>query len=548
MSLQQRAIEPVPAETVKVAKAAFPKGNRYLKLRDELGTIYDDALFEDLYPRAGQPAYCAWRLALVTVLQFAEQLPDREAAEAVRSRIDWKYLLGLELTDTGFDYSVLCEFRARLVVGSATERLLDRMIEVLKSHGLVKARGQVRTDSTHILAAVRDLSRIALVRRALRHALDSLAQVVPEWLQRIAPTEWSQRYGGQWDVEPRPKNKAAHRERAEQIGRDAVLLWQALSAQEDLLWVPQIPALKVLRLVWLQNLYETDGVLHWREAGNIPPAAKALCSPFDLDARYSVKNETTWTGYKSHITESCDAEAPHILLHIITTRATQQDNEVVADLHAALALKAVIPATHFMDQGYNDSRTLMAAHEGYAIEMLMPMRFDHAWQAQQATGYAATDFKVDWQAQQVTCPQGKTSAVWLARQDKQGRSRIEVKFTDQDCATCPALTLCTKAKRKRRKLTLRPQAEHAVLTKQRTYQQTADFKARYALRSGVEGTISQAVGAYEMRRSRYRGFLKTHLHHVATAAAINLQRLEHWWLQIPLATSKPSHFATLMAS
>ena len=245
------------------------------------------------------------------------------------------------------------------------------------------------------------------MRRAFRHTLDSLAQVVPEWLQRIAPAAWSQRYGGQWDVEPRPKNKDAHRERAEQIGRDDVLLWQALSAQEDLVWLPQIPAMEIIRLVWLQNFYEADGIPHWREAGNIPPAAKALCSPFDVDARYSVKNETTWTGYKSHITESCDTEAPHALLHVITTRTTPQDNEVVADLHASLAVKAVIPATHFMDQGYSDSRTLMAAHAGYAIEMLMPMRFDHAWQAQQATGYAATDFKVDWQTQQVTCPKAK---------------------------------------------------------------------------------------------------------------------------------------------
>src|SRR5437868_675275 len=117
MSLQIEPIQPVPELTASVAKAAFPQGNLYLDLRDKLGTIYEDVFFSELYPNDGQPAANPWRLALVTVLQFAENLPDRQAADAVRSRIDWKYLLGLELTDAGFDYSVLCEFRQRLLQG-----------------------------------------------------------------------------------------------------------------------------------------------------------------------------------------------------------------------------------------------------------------------------------------------------------------------------------------------------------------------------------------------------------------------------------------------
>jgi transposase len=122
MSLKPQAISPVPAETARIARAAYPKGNVYMQMRDVLGSIYTDEDFADLFPKDGQPAEAPWRLALVTVLQFVENLSDQQAADAVRGRLDWKYLLGLELTDAGFDASVLCEFRARLIDRHAEER------------------------------------------------------------------------------------------------------------------------------------------------------------------------------------------------------------------------------------------------------------------------------------------------------------------------------------------------------------------------------------------------------------------------------------------
>ncbi len=129
MSLNPSPIQPVPEATARVTHAAFPKGNLYLTLRDVLGTLFRDEHFADLFPPRGQPAYCPWRLALVTMLQFRENLSDRQAAEAVRARIDWKHLLGLELADAGFDFSVLGEFRAWLIAGRAGERLLERLLE-----------------------------------------------------------------------------------------------------------------------------------------------------------------------------------------------------------------------------------------------------------------------------------------------------------------------------------------------------------------------------------------------------------------------------------
>jgi transposase len=163
MSLKAQAIYPVPQETARVARAAFPKGNLYMQMRDVLGSIYTDEDFADLFPKEGQPAQAPWRLALVTVMQFLENLSDRQAADAVCARIDWKYLLGLDLTDPGFDASVLSEFRARLIEGNAQERLLEKMLALFGQKGWLKARGRQRTDSTHVLGKIRALNRVLCV-------------------------------------------------------------------------------------------------------------------------------------------------------------------------------------------------------------------------------------------------------------------------------------------------------------------------------------------------------------------------------------------------
>jgi transposase len=195
MSLRPQPMASIPEQTARVAHAAFPTGHPYLTLRDHLGTIVQDKDFAALFPAWGYPGLPPWRLAFVTIMQFRENLADRQAAEAVRARIDWKYLLGLELTDPGFDFSVLSEFRDRLLAGSAGELLLDKLLERCRTMGLVKARGQPRTDSTHVLAAIRVLNRLALVAETLRAALNELATVAPAWLQGVAPLVWDERYG-----------------------------------------------------------------------------------------------------------------------------------------------------------------------------------------------------------------------------------------------------------------------------------------------------------------------------------------------------------------
>ena len=160
MVLHHQAMQPIPLLTKEVAHQAFPKGNLYMTLRDELGIFYQDFDFAELYSEVGQPALHPMRLALICVMQYMANLSDRETAVAVAARIDWKYALGLELTDSSFDFSVLSLFRSRLLNGNQEKLLLDKLLERCQQLKLIKAQGKARTDSTHILAAIRNLNRL----------------------------------------------------------------------------------------------------------------------------------------------------------------------------------------------------------------------------------------------------------------------------------------------------------------------------------------------------------------------------------------------------
>src|SRR5690242_8524978 len=242
MSMKPQPIPEIPAETVRVVRAVFPKGNLYIHLRDTLGTIYQDELFADLYPTRGQPAEAPWRLALVTIFQFLENLTDRQAADAVRSRLDWKYSLSLELTDPGFDHTVLSEFRTRLVAASAEERFLEALLTLCKEHGWLKARGRQRTDSTHILAKIRALNRAECVVETLRHALNVLAVVAPDWLRSQVQSEWLERYGHRAEEYRFPSGEDKRQQLLHQVGQDGWGLLAVIESDLQSQWMLSIPA------------------------------------------------------------------------------------------------------------------------------------------------------------------------------------------------------------------------------------------------------------------------------------------------------------------
>jgi transposase len=285
MSLKPKPIQPVPDETARVARAAFPKGNVYLKLRDQLGTIFSDEDFAALFPKDGQPSLPPWRLALVTVLQFCENLSDRQAAEAVRARMDWKYLLGLELTDSGFDFSVLSEFRARLLAGNTEKVLLEKLLQECRTRGFLKARGKQRTDSTHVLAAIRVMNRLELLGETLRAALNALATVAPDWLRTIAPSDWYEHYDRRVEQDRLPKGKEQREAYAQTVGNDGFGLLAALEAPDTPQSLRQLPSIKTLRLTW-QRPYEQTGEpsgqrrVRLKAEKDLAPAAEAIESPY----------------------------------------------------------------------------------------------------------------------------------------------------------------------------------------------------------------------------------------------------------------------------
>jgi len=286
MSLHPQEVPPVPAETARLAQAACPQGTLAMRLRDHLGVLYDDAAFAPLFSPHGQPAAAPWRLALVTVLQFAAGLSDRQAAEAVRVRVDWKYALSLDLTDAGFDYSVLCEFRGRLVGGCAEQLLLEALLTHCTEQGLLKARGPQRTDSTYVVAAIRTLNRLTCVGETLRATLNAAAEVAPHWLRSQVTPEWFDHYSLRFEEYRLPTGKAQRAALAATIGADGAQLLQAIYAPDAPAHVRALPAVEILRRVWVQQYHAPQGGrVRWRDARDTPPAALFINSPYDVDAR-----------------------------------------------------------------------------------------------------------------------------------------------------------------------------------------------------------------------------------------------------------------------
>src|SRR5947209_3987509 len=220
------------------------------------------------FPSVVNPPRLASRLALVCVMQFLEGLSDRQAAEAVRRHLDWKYLLGLELSDPGFDHTVLVEFRQRLLSGNRDLLLFDLRLPRLREGGYLKARGRQRSDSTHVLAKIRCLNRVEGVGESFRAALNSLAVAAPDWLEGQMQAEWVDRYQYRVEDYRLPTGQQAREDYAVVIGRDGASLLSAIYAAEAPLWLREIPAVQTLRQVWVQNFYWEDTAGEFKNAAH----------------------------------------------------------------------------------------------------------------------------------------------------------------------------------------------------------------------------------------------------------------------------------------
>ena len=586
---------PEPDPQIAAAIAAKYPGKRprplAVQVRDRLGQWLGDEEFAAVFGIRGRPGWSPSRLALVTVLQRVEDLTDRQAAEAVRTRIDWQYLLGLPLDDPGFDHTVLAEFRSRVADGGLEQVVLDALLVRLAAGGLVKAGGKQRTDSTHVIAAVAALSRLELAGEAVRAAVEVLAAAHPDWVaQRICVAGWTRRYGTPMTSWRPPASPAKRDELAIAYARDGYALLEAVYDPSAPGWLRELPAVDVLRRVLLQNYTRTitggKEVIKRREkepeGDGLPPGHARIASPYDTDARWGVKREEFWLGYKLHITETCDdappcscraaaaarpaAEGavtggrgdsgrshdkacahlvfPNLITHVATTDATVTDNQMTAAIDDDLAGKTLAPGRHYLDSGYLSAALVVSGAARHGIALIGPLLADTSAQARAGQGYARADFTVDYDTKTVTCPQGKTAKSWSPC-TQHGKHAIVAIFSTTDCGPCPARSLCTAAKR--RVLSPPPPDLAEAQSAARAAEKTVPFQADYARRAGVEGTMHQAT-SHGARRARYRGLPKTRLDHAYMACALNLLRLEAYWTGTPLDRQRTSHLARLELS
>ncbi|MFI9583890.1 transposase [Streptomyces sp. NPDC052236] len=498
-------------------------------MRDRLDVVFEDEEFADLYPKDGRPGLSPGQLALVSVLQFSENLSDRAAANAVRTRIDWKYALGLELDDPGFDHSVLCEFRARLAEGDAADRLLQVMLHDLVEAGLLKSGGRQRTDATHVLAAVRTLRQLELVGESLRAALEQLAQAAPDWLLGLVEPEWDKRYGRKVEIGKVPGGKAGVTALAEAFGRDGRKVLAAAWATDAPPRLRALTQVEILRQVWVHHYYwDARGRLRWRDGRTLPPASLRFDPPM-APTRTTASSGTppdpaTEPTSPRHARQACRRWSCTWPPRSPRSRTANSPPQI----HDDLAAIDLTPAEHAVDADYVSPAQIERARRVHGIALLGPVVPDHSHQAKSGAGFDKAAFAVDWDHCRATCPQGAASRE-RGPLHISGHDYIQVKFDKATCLACPVGPQCTDAVSGPRSLALLPTRElHEIQMHNRLDQRTEDWQRRYAIRAGIEATLSQNVRTYGLRRTRYRGLPKTHVQHVLTGLACNVTRITDW--------------------
>ena len=415
------------------------------------------------------------------------------------------------------------------MAGGAETLLLETLLERCEVLGLLKGKKKQRTDSTHVLAAVRALSLLELVGETMRRVLDESARLAPEWLRQHLKVEWSKRYERRFEGYHLPSSQTKREELAIAIGEDGFYLLQAIHSETCPEELKISPKVEVLQRIWIQQYYWCEGKVYWRtkEKWGQPPAGKMIASPDDLEAHYAVKRSMEWTGYKVHFTETCQEEYPRLITHVETTSATVHDSKVTTRIQDALAAKDRLPETHLVDEGYMEMDLLVESqHKG--IDLVGPVPSSKTWQDRVEGAFDHTQFHIDWQNRRVTCPNGTTSIHSYASRTARGTPNVTFIFDKEDCQPCPVRTRCSRAKSVGRVMTLYPQAQYEAQQEARKRQQTEEFTKLYAQRAGIESTVSQSVRRTGLRSARYIGLARIHLQHTASAAAINLARLFAW--------------------
>ena len=401
------------------------------------------------------------------------------------------------------------------------------------------------------------LNRLELVAETLRAALNAVAAVAPDWLQAVTPLAWYERSSRRIEESRLPKAPAEREAYAHTVGEDGFLLLDALETPAAPAGLRELPRMEALRRTWQRHDERTARApaspgeppeydVRFKASQELPPAAEGIESPYDVEARYRHKRDTQWTGYMVHVSETCEPTAPHLLTHVHTTPATVHEAQCTTPIQQALIDKDVPPRDHLVDAAYISAELLVKSREDHGIALRGPTRPDVSWQAQVEGAYSLDQFVIDWDQQQVRCPQGKTSVSWAERVGPADHPFIQVRFSTQDCGACAQRACCTHAMPPQaRTIKFHPRPQYEALQAGQAWYASEEGQRQYPRRAGVEGTLSQGVRAFGLRRTRYWGLAKTHLQHVATAAAINIDRIVAWLDERPRAQTRLSRFAAL---
>ena len=383
----------------------------------------------------------------------------------------------------------------------------------------------------------------------------------PHWVAAVLDVPgWSRRYDTRIDTWTMPSSAAQREKLALTYAQDGYALLRAVYDPHSPAWLRELPAVQVLQVVLVQNYTRTTGrggreVISRRtrtqEGGDgLPPGHLRLASPYDVDTRWSAKREMFWNGFKLHVTETATQAAeearayPNLITDVATTASTVPDIAALEGIHQRQQRRGVLPGEQYLDSGYASAEAIVRAASTYGVALITPVLLDQSAQARMWQGFDQAAFTIDWKYQQVTCPMGRRSSSWSPCTQR-GKPVTVVKFTQTTCTPCPVRERCTTGHARYRQLTLHPRAMTETLRTARAEQAGRDWRADYALRSGVEGTIRQAVAVTDSRQARYRGLAKTHLEHVFSAVALNLIRLDAWWRGRPLDRRRTSHLARL---
>jgi transposase len=340
-----------------------------------------------------------------------------------------------------------------------------------------------------VLAKIRALNRAEWVVETLRHGLNVLAVVAPEWLREQVQPDWLERYRHRADEYRFPSGAEARQQFLQQVGLDGWKRLSEIEADPEQHGMLQMPAIDTVQRVWEQHYVPLAQGGSWMADAERVESAVLIHSPYDLDARAAKKRSTVWVGYKGHFTETCESDQPLLITQVTTTPGPTPDRAALPEIHAIFEARELLPDQPIVDAGYVDAELLVATRTAYQVDLVGPTAKDYRWQTREQTGHALRDFAIDWEQEQARCPQGHLSRSWTpAKARKQDVIKITCAYTT--CGPCPERSHCTQSGR--RTLTVRRREAHQALEAARQREQAEEFAHLYDQRAGIEGTHAEA--------------------------------------------------------